>query len=159
MPNKVSVKSLLLISLLFYSITLYAGSTNIKGLNVKSSAFSVSETVARLENILTKKGITVFANIDHAAGAKKIGSNLPATQLLIFGNPKLGTPLLQNQQTAGIDLPLKAIVWEDSQGKVWLGYNDPSYISNRHEINGQEKIIDKMTGALKKFTDYATVAK
>jgi uncharacterized protein (DUF302 family) len=78
--------------------------------------------------------MTVFARIDHAAGAKKIGKSLRPTELLIFGNPKGGTPLMECAQSAGIDLPLKALVWEDAFAQVWLGYNDPAYLAKRHEV-------------------------
>ena len=127
-----------------------------QGMLVKASHYSVAETLDRLEKIVTGKGITVFARVDHGSGAKKVDIPLRPTQLLIFGNPKLGAPLMQNQQTIGIDLPLKALAWEDAEGKVWLGYNQPSYIAARHSVTEPQKIIDKMSGALKKFTDYAT---
>ena len=159
MFSMIKARIFVAVSLFFCSFLLHAEVTDVQGLKVKSSEFGVVETIDRLESILAKKGITVFARIDHAAGAEKIGSNLTATQLLIFGNPKLGTPLLQQQRTIAIDLPLKAIAWEDTHGKVWLGYNDPDYISQRHNINGLEEVINKMTGALNKFTDYATGVK
>ncbi len=127
----------------------------VDGMIIKPSEYSVTETIDRLENIITEKGITVFTRVDHAAGGKKVDIPLRSTQLLIFGNPKLGTPLMQSQQTAGIDLPLKALAWEDENGQVWLGYNEPSYIASRHDITEQQQVIDKISGALQKFTDYA----
>lgn len=158
---KITVSAILSIfALVFVSLNVQAKDVPVipvvpEGMLVKASHYSVTETLDRLEKVIMEKGITVFARVDHSAGAKKVDIPLPPTQLLIFGNPKLGTPLMQNQQTAGIDLPLKALAWEDANGKVWLAYNEPSYIAARHGIKGQQKIIDKMTGALKKFTDYA----
>jgi uncharacterized protein (DUF302 family) len=86
----------------------------------------------KLEDIVKQRGLTVFARIDHAAGAAKIGKTLRATEVLIFGNPQGGSPLMECAQSMGIDLPLKALVWEDEQGQVWLGYNDPAYLTQRH---------------------------
>ncbi len=125
------------------------------GLVVKPSAHDVAATTDRLESILKEKGLTVFARVDHAAGAKAIGQELRPTQLLIFGNPNMGTPLMASQQTVGIDLPMKALVWEDDQGQVWLAYNRPQYIADRHAVDNPE-IIGKMTNALDGLTNKAT---
>ena len=89
----------------------------------------------RLEKVVKERGLKVFARIDHAAGAAKIGKTLRPTELLIFGDPKGGTPFMECAQSAGIDLPLKALVWEDASGQVWLGYNDPAYLAKRHEVS------------------------
>lgn len=148
-----------LILFLFFLVTLVNAETvQPDGLLVKSSQYSVSETLDRLENIIKKKGITVFARINHAQGAKNAGLALEPTELLIFGNPKLGSPLMQSQRTVAIDLPLKAIAWQDKEGKVWLGYNAPEYIAKRHGIKDQQAIVKKMTGVLNKLTDFATKA-
>src|SRR6478752_8462805 len=88
----------------------------------------------RLETELTAKGMTIFARIDHAAGAAQVDLPLRPTELLIFGSAKAGTPLMQSNQEVGIDLPLKALVWEDAEGKTWLAYNDPSWIAKRHGL-------------------------
>lgn len=93
---------------------------------------SAAETMTRLEGIVKERGLNVFARIDHAAGATKIGKTLRPTELLIFGNPQGGTPLMECAQTAGIDLPLKALVWTNDAGKVMLSYNDPEYLAKRH---------------------------
>ena len=102
------------------------------GLVEVKSPFAPKETMDRLEGILKNKGMTIFARVDHAAGAAKVGKKLRPTELLIFGNPQGGTPLMECSQTAGIDLPLKALVREDESGQVWLGYNDPAYLAARH---------------------------
>src|SRR5215475_14526202 len=98
------------------------------------SRFSASETMARLLAALAERNLTVFARVDHAAGAASVGMSLRTTELVIFGNPKGGTPLMQDQQSAGIDLPLKALAYEDAQGKTWLAYNDAAWIARRHEL-------------------------
>ena len=127
-----------------------------QGLITKQSAFSVKETIDRLENVLNKKGITValrWAHHDKAAGA---GIELRPTELLIFGNPKLGSHMFTSNQTAGIDFPMKALAWQDKDGKVWLTYNNPAFLANRHGITDRGEIVAKMTGALNKFSDIAT---
>ena len=103
-----------------------------EGMIEVQSAYGAKQTMDRLESVLRDNGVTIFARIDHAAGAAKIGKKLRATELLIFGNPQGGTPLMECSQTAGIDLPLKALVREDESGQVWLGYNDPAFIAARH---------------------------
>ncbi len=126
------------------------------GIVVKESVRSVGETISLLEETLKSKGITIFARVDHAAGGAKVDLPLRPTELLIFGNPKLGTPLMQTNQTAGLDLPLKALAYEDADGKVHLVYNDPAYLSTRHDLGEKAKVIEKISGALNKFTDIAT---
>jgi len=128
------------------------------GLIVKPSAYGVIETLDRLEDVLADKGITVLARIDHALGARRAGMELPATELLVFGNPKLGTPLMQSAPSVGIDLPMKALAWQDGDGKVWLAYNDPAYIVARHGIEDAAEVVKLMTGALDQLTDRATTA-
>ncbi len=128
------------------------------GLVVKPSVYSVAETLDRFEAIIKKKGITLFARINHAQGAKDVGISLEPVELIIFGTPKLGAPLMASQPKAAIDLPLKAIAWQDKEGKVWLAYNTPDYIAKRHAINDKQAVIKKMTGALNKFSDFATKA-
>jgi uncharacterized protein (DUF302 family) len=98
------------------------------------SNHSVDETVERLKVILQSKGITLFALIDHSGEAAKVGMKMPPTKLLIFGNPKAGTPLMLAAPSIAIDLPLKILVWEDGQGKVWLSYNSPEYLKERHGL-------------------------
>jgi len=107
------------------------------GLITIPSAFSVRETIDRLVSTLTSHGLTVFARIDHADNATKVAMPLRPTELLIFGNPKGGTPLMQDRQTAGIDLPVKALAWEDADGKVWLSYNDAAWLAQRHGLGAK----------------------
>ena len=102
------------------------------GLVAVKSPRGAAETLERLEAAVKQRGLTVFARIDHAAGAAQIGKTLRPTVVLVFGNPAGGTPLMECAQTAGIDLPLKALVWQDAASQVWLGYNDPAYLGQRH---------------------------
>jgi uncharacterized protein (DUF302 family) len=105
------------------------------GLITLASRYPARDTVERLLGALAKRTLTVFARIDHAAGAASAGLALRPTEVVIFGNPKGGTALMQDRQSAGIDLPLKALVWEDAGGQVWLGYNDPAWIAQRHGLD------------------------
>lgn len=108
--------------------------TSSEGLVSIESRFGVAETIDRLAETVTRLGLHVFARIDHAAGAQDVGETLRPTQLLIFGNPKGGTPLMQDRQIAGIDLPMKALAWEDEAGKIWLSYNTADWIAARHGL-------------------------
>jgi len=110
------------------------GSAADKGIVTIPSNHSVDETVDRLKNILQSKGVTLFAVIDHSGEAEKVGMKMPPTKLLIFGSPKAGTPLMLAAPSIAIDLPLKILVWQDAQGKVWLSYNSPEYLKDRHGL-------------------------
>lgn len=105
------------------------------GLVVVKSPYSAAETASRLAAALPERGLKLFARIDHAAGAASVGKALRPTEVLIFGNPQGGTPLMDCQQSVGIDLPMKALVWQDTSGQVWLGYNDPAWLVARHGAN------------------------
>jgi uncharacterized protein (DUF302 family) len=121
------------------------------GLVTLSSAHTAAETVERLKALLANKGIHLFAHIDHAAEAKKVGLRLRPTQVLIFGNPQAGTSLMQSQQTIGLDLPLRALVWEDEAGKVWLTYHPLDFLAQSHHIADRDeavKALDVGLGAL-----------
>ena len=107
------------------------------GLITIPSVHSAKETIDRIESDIKSKGMTIFARIDHAAGAKEAGLTLAPTLLLIFGNAKGGTPLMQDKQQIGIDLPLKALAWEDTSGKTWLSYNDMDWLAKRHGLDGK----------------------
>ena len=123
-------------------------------INVQSD-FNVKETTERLENILNEKGMTIFNQINHSDAAQKVGVELRETRLIIFGNPKVGSPLMQCQQSVAIDLPQKAIIWEDDKSKVWISYNDPRYLGKRHNIIGCDEVITKVEKALSGITKAA----
>ena len=127
------------------------------GLVTIPSAHSVEDTIDRAEAVVKSKGLTVFARVDHAAGAKEVGLPLRPTLLLIFGNAKGGTPLMQANQQAGIDLPLKLLAWQDSAGKTWLTYNDPHWIAQRcglgHDV---DQTVQTLSGALAAISKEAT---
>ena len=137
-------------SIVFVFATLLAFSTAVlaaDGLVAIKSPFSAKETMNRFEENAKQRGLNVFARIDHAAGAAKIGKTLRPTEVLIFGNPQGGTPFMECAQSVGIDLPHKALVWEDAQGQVWLGYNDPAYLAQRHGV-AQCPAVSGLTKAL-----------
>jgi uncharacterized protein (DUF302 family) len=119
-----------------------------EGLTSIRSSFGPKETMDRLQAEIRAQGMTVFARIDHAAGAAEVGLTLAPTELIIFGNARGGTPLMQSVQTVGIDLPLKALVWEDASGKTWLSYNEPGWIAQRHSVANAEQVVSKMAAAL-----------
>ena len=122
---------------------------HIEGLTTIASRFGPKETMDRLQAEIRAQGMTVFARIDHAAGAADVGLTLPPTELIVFGNARGGTPLMQSVQTVGIDLPLKALVWEDTAGKTWISYNEPSWIAQRHGVGANtEPIVNSMAAAL-----------
>lgn len=137
---------------LMFSLSAWA---DVDGLVTKPSHHSVPDTIGRLEKIVKAKGFTIFALINHAAAAKKDGLAMPPTQLLIFGNPKGGTPLMLAAPTVAIDLPLKAVAWQDKAGKVWLSYNTASYLEERHHIEGKDKAIEALDRALDAMTTKA----
>ncbi len=145
---------LLLILILIFALTTPVLAA--EGIVNLPSQHSVSTTADRFISLLEKKGMTVFNRIDHAAGAQKIGLNLRPTTLVIFGNPKIGSLLMQCRQTTAIDLPQKALIWQDAQARVWLSYNDPAYLKKRHQIKGCDKVLQMITGALGKFALGAT---
>jgi len=145
---------LVLFACLFSVSAAFANETN--GLITLKSNYSVKETLNRLENILKKKGITVALHWSHSDRGNAVGIPLRPTELLIFGNPKLGTYMFTSNQTAGIDFPMKALVWQDEKGQVWYTYNDPGYIAKRHGITNRAEVVKKMTEAMKKFAAFAT---
>jgi uncharacterized protein (DUF302 family) len=129
----------------------------VDGLTSLRSPHGPKDTMDRLEVEVKVRGMTVFARIDHAEGAAAAGLSLRPTELLIFGNAKAGTPLMQAAQTIGIDLPLKALVWQDGAGDTWLSYNDPSRLARRHELGSETAtVIANMSGALHAVTKAAT---
>jgi uncharacterized protein (DUF302 family) len=122
---------------------------------VKESKYSVKETVDRLTAALKDKGITPVARVDHAAAAKGAGLQLRPTEVLLFGNPKLGTPLMQANRHIAIDLPMRVLVWEDDGGKVWIGYTPAETLKTRYRIEGRDDVLKAMAGALEAFTKAA----
>ena len=140
------------IVLVFFSSSVAAH----EGLVSVNSVHSVGVTADRLENVLKNRGMTVFARINHAAGAEKVGITLRPTELVIFGNPKVGTPLMQCSQSIAIDLPQKALIWQDETGQVKLSYNNPQYLAKRHNTQGCDEVLNKVTNALSKFAAKAT---
>src|SRR4051812_39214938 len=114
-----------------------APSESSRGMVDRPSNHSVDETVERLRKILLSKGITLFALVDHSGEAEKVGITIPSSKLLIFGSPKTGTPLMQAAPRVAIDLPLKILIWEDRDGRVWVSYNTPSYLQERHNFPEQ----------------------
>ena len=130
----------------------------IAGLTTIKSGHSPGETMSRLESAIKAKGLTVFARIDHAGGATAAGLSLRQTEVLIFGNAKGGTPLMQAAQTIGIDLPLKALVWQDASGDTWLSLNDPAWLAARHDLSGAEAMTGKLSALLEDVAKTATAA-
>jgi uncharacterized protein (DUF302 family) len=124
-------------------------------INLKSP-HDVKNTADRLETVLKEKGMTVFLRINHSEGARKVGKKLRPTELVIFGNPKVGAPLMLCGQTVAIDLPQKALIWQDETGQVWLTYNDPKYLATRHGLDACKVVLDKVRTALKNFAQSAT---
>jgi uncharacterized protein (DUF302 family) len=127
------------------------------GLTTIRSSFGPQDTMNRLETAVKAKGMTVFARIDHAAGATAVGLPLRPTEVLIFGNARGGTALMQSIQTIGIDLPLKALVWQDAAGDTWLSYNDPDWLAKRHGLSSEtETAVGTLVGALAALAKAAT---
>ena len=147
------MKQLLLIALSLIHLNLWAQDN---GLIAVQSNHDVATTADNLVNALESKGMNVFARIDHAQGAKKVEMELRPTELVIFGNPKVGTPLMLCQQSVAIDLPQKALIYEDDQGQTWLTYNDPAYLDQRHQLSECSKVLEKISGALANFANAAT---
>ena len=127
------------------------------GLITMPSAFGPAETVSRLEAEIKARGMTIFAHVDHAAGAAAAGMALRPTDLLVFGAAKGGTPLMEMAQTIGIDLPLKALVWQDAAGATWLSYNDPDWLAERHGLSPKPAAtLNALSAALKAVATAAT---
>lgn len=126
---------------------------------VKRSSHTVSDTLDRLSDVLKTRGITVVARVDHAGAAAKSGMSLRPTAVLIFGNPKLGTPIMQANQKAGLDLPMKVLVWQDESNQVWLAYAKPERLKADYGLEGQDATLRQMADALNNLTEAAVQAK
>lgn len=135
---------------------LATGATDVPGLVVLESPVGVAETLDRIEAAAEENGLVVVARVDHAANAGGAGESLPPTQLLIFGNPAVGTTLMQSARTIGIDLPQKFLAWEDADGQTYLAYNDPAYLAERHGIGDQDETIKQIADALAMLARGAT---
>ncbi len=132
---------------------------SVDGLTSVASQFNPKETLDRLEAQIKAKGLTVFARVDHAAGAAAAGMALRPTEVVLFGNARGGTPLMQDGQTTGIDLPLKFLIWQDAAGKTWLSYNEPDWIARRHGLGASSDAPrHAMTGLLAALAKAATAA-
>lgn len=129
---------------------------DVTGLVTLESAHSVEETMDLLEAMIEEQGLIVVARVDHAANAEQVGKELRPTQLLIFGNPELGTELMQAEQTVGIDLPQKFLAWEAEDGQVYLAYNDPALLAERHSLDGQDELLSQISNALAMLAEGAT---
>jgi len=140
--------------LLFVLFAVTAASAGVGLVTVKSS-YNAKETADRVERLAKERGMTLFNRIDHAEGARTVGMSLRPTEVLIFGNPKGGTPLMMCEQLVGIDLPLKMLVWEDGYGAVWIGYSDPEVLKDRYGIMGCDEVLGKMKGFLGKLASDA----
>jgi uncharacterized protein (DUF302 family) len=145
----------LFLTALFVLITAIPVTASDGVINV-SSAFNVKDTADRMEGVLSEKGMTIFNRINHSEGAGKVGIELRETELIIFGNPKVGSPLMKCQQSVAIDLPQKALIWKDDKNNVWISYNNPRYLEKRHNISGCEEVIAKIEKALAGITKAAS---
>jgi len=128
---------------------------NAEGLTTIPSRFGPKETMDRLETEVRAHGMNIFARLDHAEGAREAGLELRPTEVIIFGNARGGTPLMQLDQTVGIDLPLKALVWQDSTNKTWISYNEPSWIAERHGLADARPVVNKMADLLSAISSKA----
>jgi uncharacterized protein (DUF302 family) len=123
---------------------------------VKKSAHSVAQTIDRLVDALKQRGVAVVARVNHAAAAQNVGQALKPTELVMFGNPKLGTPLMQANRKVGLELPMKVLAWEDDGGQVWLGYVKPERLKAEYSISGRDDVFREMATALDRLTDEAS---
>ncbi|PHQ67988.1 MAG: hypothetical protein COB93_10740 [Sneathiella sp.] len=143
-------------ALLFGNMVAGPASAENDGLIIKRSDFGVTKTLDRLGIALERNGIKVFARINHAKGAQRMGLTLPPTSVIFFGSPKIGTPLMASNPAIGLDLPLKVVAWQESDGVVKIAYTEPTWLAKRYGISDRDKVFKMMAGALKKFTEMAT---
>jgi len=143
------MKTIIVMVLLMFSLSAYANSTHsVEGMINVESSLNVEHTADKMEQVLKEKGMTIFNRIEHTKGAKKVGIKLRDTVVIIFGNPKAGSPLMKCAQTVALDLPQKALIWQDKNAKVWVSYNSPQYLAQRHSIKGCDKNLSKIEKAL-----------
>jgi uncharacterized protein (DUF302 family) len=148
---------MLYLSLLLTALAL-SSQEHTSALQTVESNHTVGQTVDRLEAILEERNLQRFSRIDHAAGARAVGEEVPPMELLIFGNPAIGTQLMKCDATVGIDLPLKYLVFEDKVGKVWIGYDPPSHLAERHHLEACMAVLEKISGALAAMAEAAAAA-
>ena len=144
------------ISCVFFTMLLSNAALAAESLISVESHYSVKKTADRFENILANKGLTIFARINHSENASNVNLDLTPTEVVIFGNPKVGTPLMQCSKTVAIDLPQKALFWEDNKGQVWLSYNNPEALKERHGIKGCDQLVTKISHVLGRLSEAAT---
>jgi uncharacterized protein (DUF302 family) len=154
--SEVKMNKSLLLGIVLFSTSFSVAASD--GLVKYESHYSVKETADRFENIAKSKGLTLFARVDHQKNASNVGLELRPTEVIIFGNPNVGTPLMQCAQEVAIDLPQKVLISEDSDKKVWLSYNNPNYLMKRHDIKGCDEVINKISGVLSNLSK-AVIAK
>lgn len=148
------MRQYLFLSVLFTSLLSFAQISQAEPANFIqiSSPHSVSKTADKLVQVITKKGLALFARVNHAKGARNVGMDLAPSVMILFGNPKIGTPLMQSNPKIGLDLPLRVLIWQDGQGATQIGYHDPAALKATYQIQDQDKIFSTMAGALKKLT-------
>lgn len=156
MRQRSSIPTLAILTFAVLSVAIGPAHAQGDGLIVKQSDFGVTKTLDRLGIALGRAGIKVFSRINHAKGAKSVGMTLTPTAVIIFGTPKIGTPLMTSNPAIGLDLPLKAVAWKAGDGSVKLAYTDPAWLAKRYGITDRGKVFKKMAGALAKFTTMAT---
>ncbi len=145
-------RTFLILSSLLVALPVWAAD----GMVNHRSVFTASITSDRFERVLSQKDMTVYGRILHSAAAKRVGVELRHSELFIFGNPKVGSPLMKCQQSAALDLPQKVLIWQDETGVVWLSYNDPGYLKQRHRVEGCDAVVDKVKNALEAMAKAAT---
>jgi len=149
------MKKLIIFLTAFFLMTIIIQAQDAKGLIKVKSANSVENTTEKAKNLIEEKGLTFFTKIDHRENAEKAGLEMKPTVVLIFGNPKLGTPIMKCQKTYAIDLPQKMLIYEDEEGTVWMAYNDQDYLVKRHKLKECEEEIEKVKKALKSLAEGA----
>lgn len=133
-----------------------AAASDVQGLVTKQSPYSASETLDRLASILESNDVAVALRWDHAAKAEDVDIDVRDTEVMLFGDPTVGSHMFTSAQTAGIDLPMKAVAWTDAEGQTWLGYNDPEWLAERHGIDDRDDVVEQLSDGLEKLTDAAT---
>ena len=151
------MRMIIVTSVLLLTVLLGASSVAAQDGMIKlQSPHDVATTLDKLTSVLESKGMSVFGRVNHASNAENAGMSLRPTEVLIFGNPKIGTPLMLCSQSVAIDLPQKMLAWEDEMGATWLGWNDPTHLKSRHAIEGCDEVLEKVTAALNNFAKAAT---